>query len=146
MDPTITAKTYAGVDVSKDRLDVCVWRGEAGRHDDDTFFVPNDNSGIDALVSRLVEERPVLVILEATGGFERAVVAALATAGLPVAVVNPRQARDFARATGRLAKTDALDAEVLGHASPKLSSLLLLSPFPMKRSALCRASSLGAGS
>ena len=86
LDPTPTAKTYAGVDVSKDRLDVCVWRGEAGRHDDDTFFVPNDNSGIDALVSRLVEERPVLVILEATGGFERAVVAALATEGLPVAV------------------------------------------------------------
>ena len=55
----------------------------------------------------------MLVILEATGGFERAVVAALAAEGLPVAVVNPRQARDFARATGRLAKTDALDAEVL---------------------------------
>jgi transposase len=115
LDPTTTAKTYAGVDVSKDRLDVCVWRGEAGRHnnDDDTFFVPHDDTGIDVLVSRLVEERPVLVVLEATGGFERAVVAALAAARLPVAVINPRQARDFARATGRLAKTDALDAELL---------------------------------
>jgi transposase len=92
LDPTTTtAEIYAGVDVSKDRLDVCVRRGEAGRHDDDdTFFVPHDDAGIDVLVSRLVEERPVLVVLEATGGFERAVVAALAAAGLPVAVVNPR--------------------------------------------------------
>jgi transposase len=115
LDPTTTAKIYAGVDVSKDRLDVCVRRSVAGRHNDgdDTFFVPHDEAGIDTLISRLVEERPVMVILEATGGFERAVVGALAAAGLPVAVVNPRQARDFARATGRLAKTDALDAEVL---------------------------------
>ncbi len=77
MDPTTTtAQLYAGVDVSKDRLDVCLRRGEAERHDD-TFVVTHDNAGIDALVSRLVEERPVLVILEATGGFEGAVVAAL---------------------------------------------------------------------
>ncbi len=125
LDATTTAEIYAGVDVSKDRLDVCVRQGDAGRHDDDTFFVPHDDAGIDALVSRLVEERPVLVILEATGGFERAVVAALAAEGLPVAVVNPRQARDFARATGRLAKTDKIDAEILArfaeaiHPSPK---------------------------
>jgi transposase len=85
-----TERVYAGVDVSKDRLDVCLRRGEAERHDDHTFFVTHDNAGIDALISRLVEERPVLVILEATGGFERAVVAALAAEGLPVAVVNPR--------------------------------------------------------
>jgi hypothetical protein len=116
LDPTTTtAQLYAGVDVSKDRLDVCLRRGEAERHDNDTFVVTHDNAGIDALVSRLVEERPVLVILEATGGFERAVVAALAAEGLPVAVVNPRQARDFARATGRLAKTDRIDAKVLAH-------------------------------
>jgi hypothetical protein len=107
-----TAHLYAGVDVSKDRLDVCLRRGEAERHNQ-AFFVPHDDSGIDALVSSLVEERPMLVLLEATGGFERAVVAALATAGLAVVVVNPRQVRDFARATGRLAKTDALDAAVL---------------------------------
>jgi transposase len=114
LDPTATtAQLYAGVDVSKDRLDVCLRRGEAERHND-AFFVPHDDSGIDALVSRLlVEERPILVLLEATGGFERAVVAALAAAGLAVVVVNPRQVRDFARATGRLAKTDALDARVL---------------------------------
>ncbi len=113
MDPTATtAQLYAGVDVSKDRLDVCLRRGEAERHND-AFFVPHDDCGIDALVSRLVEERPMLVLLEATGGFERAAVAALATAGLAVVVVNPRQVRDFARATGRLAKTDRIDAEVL---------------------------------
>jgi transposase len=113
LDSMRTARVYAGVDVSKDQLDVCVRRGEAQRHHDDAFVVSHDDAGIDTLVSRLVEERPVLVILEATGGFERAVVGALAAEGLPVAVVNPRQARDFARATGRLAKTDALDAEVL---------------------------------
>jgi transposase len=108
-----TPRVYAGVDVSKDQLDVCVRRGEAQRHDAAAFVVAHDDAGIDTLVSRLVEERTELVILEATGGFERAVVGALAAAGLPAAVVNPRQVRDFARATGRLAKTDALDAEVL---------------------------------
>jgi transposase len=112
LDSMRTARVYVGVDVSKDQLDVCVRRGEPERHDD-AFVVSHDDAGIDTLVSRLVEERPVLVIVEATGGFERAVVGALAAEGLPVAVVNPRQAREFARATGRLAKTDALDAEVL---------------------------------
>jgi len=112
-----TARVYVGVDVSKDRLDasVCERRGEAERHDEEDafYFVPHDDAGIDVLVSCLLQERPVLVILEATGGFERAVVGALAAVGLPLAVVNPRQVRDFARATGRLAKTDRIDAEVL---------------------------------
>jgi transposase len=109
-----TAKVYAGVDVSKDQLDVCVRRGDRQSHDeDDVFVVTHDDPGIDILVCRLVEECSVLVILEATGGFERAVVAALASAGLAVVVVNPRQVRDFARATGRLAKTDKIDAEIL---------------------------------
>lgn len=87
--------------------------GRRRKTQNDAFFVAHDDSGIDALVSRLVEERPMLVLLEATGGFERTVVAALAAAGLAVVVVNPRQVRDFARATGRLAKTDGLDATVL---------------------------------
>jgi transposase len=118
VDPMSAARVYAGVDVSKDRLDVCVRRSEPERHGGggggDAFFVTHDAAGIDTLVSRLLqEERPAMVILEATGGFERTVVGALAAAGLAVAVVNPRQVRDFARATGRLAKTDALDAEVL---------------------------------
>jgi transposase len=108
-----TTRVYAGVDVSKDRLDVCLRWSEPESHEEDVFFVTHDEAGIDTLVSRLLEERPELVILEATGGFERAVVAALATEGLPVAVVNPRQVREFARATGRLAKTDRIDASIL---------------------------------
>jgi transposase len=114
LNPMSTARVYAGVDVSKDRLDVCVRPSEPERHGGgDVFFVTHDAAGIDTLVSRLLQERPAMVILEATGGFERTVVGALAAAGLAVAVVNPRQVRDFAKATGRLAKTDALDAEVL---------------------------------
>jgi transposase len=115
LDPTTTAaRLFAGVDVSKDRLDVCLRWSEPERHDDEeAFVVTYDDSGIDALVSRLLEARLQLVILEATGGFERTVVGALAAAGVPVVVVNPRQVRDFARATGRLAKTDRIDAAIL---------------------------------
>jgi transposase len=116
LDPTMTttARVFAGVDVSKDRLDVCLRWSEPERHDDEeAFVVAYDDSGIDALLSRLLQERTVLVILEATGGFERTVVGVLAAEGLPVVVVNPRQVRDFARATGRLAKTDRIDASIL---------------------------------
>lgn len=99
---------YVGVDVSKERLDVAF--RPASRH----CFFPNDPSGIDDLVHCLLQERPALVVLEASGGYERpAAAGGLAAGGLPVAVVNPRQARDFAKATGRLAKTDALDADSL---------------------------------
>jgi transposase len=102
------------VDVSKDRLDVCLrWSEPESREGEEGFFVSYDGSGIDALLSRLLEEPTVLVILEATGGFERTVVGALAAAGLPVVVINPRQVHDFARATGRLAKTDRIDAAIL---------------------------------
>ena len=107
------AEAYAGVDVSKERLEVCVRCGREAGEGEHTFGVPNDPAGTETLLACLLEERPVLVILEATGGFERPVAAALAAAGLPVAVVNPRQARDFARATGRLAKTDRIDAQIL---------------------------------
>jgi transposase len=100
-------RSRVGVDVSKGRLDVFV--RPIGEH----FAVPNDGAGIEEILVRLEEARPVLVVLEASGGFERPVAAALAAAGMPVSVVNPRQARDFARATGRLAKTDKIDAEVL---------------------------------
>jgi transposase len=105
-----SSKIYVGVDVSKDRLDVALRPTGAG------WSFPNEQSGIDALVSQLLLEEappPALVVLEATGGFERPLAAALAATGMPVAVVNPRQARDFARATGRLAKTDRIDAEIL---------------------------------
>ena len=98
---------YVGIDVAKSQLDIAV------RPMGEQWSVSNDEEGIGHLVSRLKALSPVVVVLEATGGFEKPVVASLATAGLPVAVVNPRQVRDFARATGRLAKTDRLDAQVL---------------------------------
>ena len=75
----------------------------AGRH----HVVPNDDDGIDRLVHRLRRVAPALVVLEATAGYERAVVGALAAAAIPLVVANPRQIRDFARATGQRAKTDA---------------------------------------
>src|SRR5438045_282859 len=75
----------------------------------------NDAAGIAQLVKQLRRLRPALVVCEATGGWERQLVGALAAAGLPIVVVNPRQVRDFAKATGRLAKTDRLDAEVIAH-------------------------------
>ncbi len=106
-------EAYAGVDVSKERLEVCVRHGREAGEGEHTFGVPNDPAGTETLLACLLEERPVLVILEGTGGFEGPVAVALAAAGLPVAVVNPRQARDFARATGRLAKTDRIDAQIL---------------------------------
>lgn len=103
------ASIFVGIDVSKTALDVAVRpSGEAWR-------CANEEVGIADLVTRLTPLQPQVIVLEATGGLERLVVAAMALATLPVAVVNPRQARDFAKATGRLAKTDALDAAALAH-------------------------------
>ncbi len=99
--------TYIGIDIAKARLDV------ATRPGGEQWGVPNDETGIANLVERVRALAPTLIVLEATGGLEIPTAAALATAGLPVAVVNPRQARDFARAIGQLAKTDALDAQLL---------------------------------
>ncbi len=98
---------FIGIDVSKDRLDVHV------RPSDEAFAVTRDGEGLAALVERLCSLTPGLVVLEATGGFEVTVAAALVAAAIPLAVVNPRQIRDFARATGQLAKTDALDARAI---------------------------------
>ena len=98
---------FVGIDVAKSRLDVHL------RPSGEAFAVPRDGEGLAALVERLQEGPVELVVVEATGGFEMVVAAALAGAGLPLAIVNPRQIRDFARATGRLAKTDALDAAVI---------------------------------
>jgi transposase len=100
---------YVGIDVSKDQLEIAV------RPYGDTWSMPNDVSGIPEVVQRLAQLHPKLVVLEATGGLQLPVAAALASAGLPLSMVNPRQVRDFARATGRLAKTDRLDAQVLAH-------------------------------
>jgi transposase len=98
---------YVGIDVSKSQLDV----GQTPPAP--AWSVANNPEGIAGLVRRLKELAPELVVMEATGGFEAAVAAALLAASLPVVVVNPRQVRDFARAKGRLAKTDKLDAQVL---------------------------------
>jgi transposase len=100
---------FVGVDVSKGRLDVVMRPGNEAKS------VSNDEAGIAQLVEELQQKKPSLVVLEATGGLETPLVAALALAELPVAVLNPRQVRDFARATGKLAKTDAIDAAVLAH-------------------------------
>jgi transposase len=99
-------QVFIGIDVAKGRLDVHPRPGHA-------FTVTRDGEGIASLVERVKALSPVLIVLEATGGFETVVAGALAGAQLPLAVVNPRQVRDFARAIGRLAKTDALDAEVI---------------------------------
>jgi transposase len=91
---TTTVERYAGVDVSKARLDVAV------RPTGERYSVANDPEGLDTLVGRLVMLAPELVVLEATGGFERPAAMAIAASGIAVAVVNPRKARDFAKATG----------------------------------------------
>lgn len=100
-------ESFIGIDVAKAQLDIAI------RPTGASWSVANDENGIAGLVQRLQVEAPQLIVLEATGGLEVAVVAGLTTAGLPVAVVNARQVRAYARAIGRLAKTDRLDAGVL---------------------------------
>jgi transposase len=104
-----SAAQFVGIDVSKAQLDVAV------RPSGETWTVAHDEAGLSALVARLRGLAPALIVVEATGGWEVALVGALATAALPVVVVNPRQVRDFARSTGTLAKTDRLDAQSLAH-------------------------------
>jgi transposase len=105
------APLFVGIDVAKAQLDIAV------RPTGERWAVPQTEAGAAELVTQLqaLIPAPTLIVLEATGGLERLASAALAAAGLPVAVVNPRQVRDFAKATGRLAKTDRLDAQVLAH-------------------------------
>ena len=101
-------QVFVGIDVSKAQLDMAL-RPE-GR-----FSASNDEAGFAQILERLKAAPPTLVVLEATGGLEIPITGVLAAAGVPVVVVNPRQVRDFAKATGKLAKTDALDAQVLAH-------------------------------
>jgi transposase len=103
------AEIFVGIDVSKAWLDIAVHERV------ETFRAGNEDAGIANLVKRMQELKPTLIVLEPTGGFEMLVVAELTHAGLPAVVVNARRIRDFARATGRLAKTDKLDAKVLAH-------------------------------
>jgi transposase len=100
---------FVGIDVSKDRLDVHV------RPEGLAFVVSRDGKGLEQLIDRLRALAPALVAVEATGGFETIVAAALGGAGLPLAVVNPAQIRHFAQAIGRRAKTDPVDAAVIAH-------------------------------
>lgn len=98
---------FVGIDVAKKNLDIHL------RPSGVSFTLSRDAAGLDELIARLLPRQPVLIVLEATGGYENVVLASLAGAGLPVLAVNPRQIRDFARACGRLAKTDRLDAAVI---------------------------------
>jgi len=115
-------KSFVGIDVSQDCLEVYV------RPTGDTWRTPNTPKGQALLVGRLAALGPELVVLGSTGGLERAVAGMLQEAGIPTAMVDPRQIRDFAKATGRLAKTDALDAEV----PPRFAEVIRLSHDPWR--------------
>lgn len=111
MSKKVTKKrrSFIGIDVSKKLLEI-------GVHQSDyRFRCPNDPKHFPALITELISLRPARILLEATGGLERALLQALHAVGLPVVVVNPRQVREFAKALGLLAKTDRLDARVLAH-------------------------------
>jgi transposase len=117
----IAVATFVGIDVSKERLDWALHGSDAAG------LVAHDDEGLQELVRRLRELQPTLIVLEATGGLEMTVLAALSVAALPVAVVNPLQIRNFARATGKQAKTDRIDARCLAHfaaaVQPPLTSM-----------------------
>lgn len=102
-----TQELFIGVDVCKDRLDIAI------DSNSEVFSEANDDSGVSLLVKKFTALKPTLIVMEATGGLETLLYSALVTAGLPAVVVNPRQVRDFAKALGKLAKTDAIDAWVL---------------------------------
>jgi transposase len=118
---------FVGIDVAKAELVVVV------RPSGETWTVPNDVTGVRALVQRLEQATPTLVVLEATGGYELPCVAALLAATLPVVVVNPRQVRDFARSTGQLAKTDRLDAGMLALFAERVQPAVRALPDPATR-------------
>lgn len=121
-----TSQRFIGIDVSKDRLDAAVLP------DSERWSVANNDSGIAELVERIRRLNPQTIVLEPTGGFEIKVACALAAENLPAALINPRQARDFAKANGILAKTDSIDAEVLALMGQKLD----IEPRPIKESQL----------
>jgi len=110
-------KVYVGIDVSKARLDVSLYP----ENDCRTFSY--DEKGMAAITEYLRKVRPAIVVLEATGGYEMLIAASLGTAGIAVALTNPRQIRDFAKATGKLAKTDSIDARVIAHFAAAIKPL-----------------------
>jgi len=105
---------FVGIDVAKKTLDIAV------RPSGETWTIKNEEKEITSLVKKLKKLKPELIVLEATGGLEIPVTSALASAGLPVVVMNPRQIRDFAKATGKLAKTDRIDAQILALFADKI--------------------------
>lgn len=107
-------------------VDVAVQPGTA-------FQIANDEQGITVVIERLQALQPTLIVLEATGGLEVPLAGALAAVGLPVVVINPRQVRDFARATGQLAKTDRLDAQVLARLPKRFAPQCARSPMSRRR-------------
>jgi len=117
---TISSEKYVGIDVSKDKLDVAIW-GEKGCPE-----YSNSKRGIAKLVKQRLVLRPKLIAVEATGGYEEAVVLALFEAGLPVALVSPQRVRQYAKAKGLLAKTDQIDAQVLADFGKKLQPRLFV--------------------
>lgn len=120
-------EVMVGVDVSKAQLDVALWPGG------ESFSVSNDAQGVEKLLGRMVQLRPPAVVIEASGGLEGLLVGELCAAQVPVAVVNPRQVREFARSLGQLAKTDRLDAQVLaqfGHSTRSSGRLKLTQLLP----------------
>jgi transposase len=123
-DWIVQESVFVGIDVSKATLDI-VMRPGGSRES-----IPNQEAQIGELVRRLSTLRVTLLVVEATGGVERRIVRALAAAELPVIVVNPRQVRDFAKATGRLAKTDKIDAEILAHFGEAVRPALRAVPEP----------------
>jgi len=103
------AEVFVGIDVSKNRLDIAIW----GRKE--YWQIKNEDRGFIELIGKMREIQPTLIVLEATGGLELPLVAEITLAGLPIAVVNPKRIRDFARSAGQLAKTDKLDARIIAH-------------------------------
>jgi transposase len=113
-DDFMTVAHFIGIDVSKDHLDT------AHRPANDKLRFLNSDEGADALIEHLRPFKPTLIVLEATGRYHQLILGRLLAAGLPAIAINPRQARDFARAIGRLAKTDAIDADVLAEFAEKI--------------------------
>ncbi|MDD3581691.1 MAG: transposase [Desulfobacca sp.] len=114
------APIFIGIDVSKNQLDVAIWPQQV------YFSVTNNDAGMQELVQRCLELQPIAMALEATGGYERMVALALGATGLPMRVINPRQARDFAKALGKLAKTDKIDAACLAHLAQLLVEMITM--------------------
>lgn len=110
----MSTEHFIGIDVSKDHLDIAI------RPAKDQFRLQNTDEGVDALIQHLRPLKPTLIVMEATGRYHQLVLSRLLAAGLPAIAINPRQARDFAGAIGRLAKTDAIDADVLAEFAEKI--------------------------